>query len=50
MFLALTSKGKVNDTFSPNMADKQFLPVDALARQQLNSRALTAHSKFMVDD
>ncbi|KAI9547714.1 hypothetical protein NQZ68_014980 [Dissostichus eleginoides] len=31
------------------MADKQFLPVDALARQQLNSRALTAHSKFMRD-
>lgn len=32
------------------MADIKFLPVDALARQQLNKRALTAHSNFIVDN
>lgn len=31
------------------MADTKILPVDALARQQLNRRALTAHSNFIVD-
>lgn len=32
------------------MADCSFLPVDALALQQLKRRAQTAHSNFIVDD
>lgn len=35
---------------SINMADTKFLPVDALARQQLNRRALTAHRNFISDN
>lgn len=46
-FLMLVVSAK--STSSTNMADKKFLPVDALARQQPKRRALTAHSNFMVD-
>lgn len=35
---------------STNMADTEFLPVDALARQQLNTRAPTTHRNFIVDN
>lgn len=37
-----------NITSSTNMADAKFLPVDALARQQLNRRAQTAQKNFIV--
>lgn len=32
------------------MADTEFLPVEASARQQLNRRAVTAHNNFIVDN